>query len=147
MKLEFSMLKLIFNIFIYCDFFHQSPMKDFGYDISDFYDIDPLFGTLKDIENLFEEAAKRDIKIILDFVPNHSSDQNEWFKASSNPDHPEHEKYKGYYIWADGKNGTGDSENPPNNWVSTFYGPAWTYNAKRGQWYYHNFGKKVFIKL
>lgn len=122
-------------------------MKDFGYDISDFYDIDPMFGKLKDIEKLFKEAADRNIKIILDFVPNHSSDQHEWFKASADPNHEEHKKYKDYYIWANGKNGTGDSVNPPNNWVSTFYGPAWTYNEKREQWYYHNFGKKIFIKL
>lgn len=117
-------------------------MKDFGYDIEDFYDIDPMFGTIEDLEELFSEAKKRNIRIILDFVPNHSSDQHEWFKKSVKREG----KYENYYIWADGKNGAGDDKNPPNNWVSNFHGSAWTFNKERGQWYYHCFGKKPFGK-
>lgn len=109
-------------------------MVDFGYDISDFYDVDPIFGTIEDLEELFRKANERKIKIILDFVPNHSSDQHEWFQKSVKRIKP----YDEYYIWRDGKNG---NEEPPNNWVSAFYGPAWTYNDERKQWYYHCFGE------
>lgn len=89
-------------------------MADFGYDISDFYDVDPTFGTMIDLENLFAEAAKLDIKIILDFVPNHSSDQCEWFLKSVQRD----PIYADYYVWNDGivDPSTG-VRRPPNNWV------------------------------
>lgn len=90
----------------------KSPMVDFGYDISDFYDIDKTFGTMADIEQLFSEAKKRNIKVILDFVPNHSSDQHEWFKKSAEND----TQYRNYYIWHPGKVVDGVRQ-PPNNWV------------------------------
>lgn len=90
-------------------------MADFGYDIADFYDVDPTFGTMADLESLFVEAEKLDIKIILDFVPNHSSDQCEWFKKSIQRD----PVYSNYYIWNDGRvNATTGERYPPNNWVS-----------------------------
>ncbi|XP_031626903.1 maltase 2-like [Contarinia nasturtii] len=110
----------------------KSPMVDFGYDVEDFYEIDPIFGTMADLEELFREAAKRNLKIFLDFVPNHVSDRHEWFKKSVKREG----KYENYYIWADGKN---NNTSPPNNWVSIFYGPAWKYNEERNQWYYHCF--------
>lgn len=93
-----------------------SPMKDFGYDIADYYNVDPVFGTMADLETLFAEAAKLNIKIILDFVPNHSSDACEWFQKSILRD----PVYDNYYIWNDGivDNVTG-IRRPPNNWVST----------------------------
>lgn len=121
-----------------CSMFNsfQSPMKDFGYDISDFYDVDPIFGTLADLEELFEKATEKGIKMILDFVPNHSSDQHEWFKRSAKREQP----YDDFYIWRNGKN---NNKEPPNNWMSIFYGPAWTYNEERKQWYYHQFGKAI----
>lgn len=92
----------------------KSPMADFGYDISDFYNVDPTFGTMADLELLFSEAAKLDIKIILDFVPNHSSDQCDWFLKSVKRV-PE---YENYYIWNSGiYNATTNTRRPPNNWV------------------------------
>lgn len=109
-------------------------MKDFGYDISDFRTIDPIFGTMEDLEELFIKANAKGIPIILDFVPNHTSDQHEWFQKSIDRD----PIYEDFYIWADGRN---NNKDPPNNWPSNFYGSAWTYNEKRKQWYYHEFGK------
>lgn len=93
----------------------KSPMADFGYDIADFYDVDPTFGTMNDLETLFAEAEKVNIKIILDFVPNHSSDQCDWFLKSIQRD----PVYENYYIWNDGiLNATTGLRQPPNNWVS-----------------------------
>lgn len=88
----------------------KSPMKDFGYDISDFMDVDPTFGTLADLERLFAKAKELDIKVILDFVPNHTSDEHKWFQEAL----AGNISYVDYYVWKDGKaNGE-----PPNNWVS-----------------------------
>lgn len=109
-------------------------MKDFGYDISDYCDVDPIFGTLADLEELFKIANSKGIKIILDFVPNHSSEEHEWFQKSIKREG----KYTDYYIWADGRN---NNTEPPNNWLSIFHGPAWTFVKERNQWYYHTFGK------
>lgn len=93
----------------------KSPMADFGYDISDFYAIDPIFGTMEDIEELFRLANERGMKIILDFVPNHSSEQCEWFQKSIKRIEP----YTDYYVWHNGRNVSGKIM-PPNNWVSFF---------------------------
>ncbi|XP_055379938.1 maltase A2-like [Condylostylus longicornis] len=118
----------------------KSPMVDNGYDISDFKQIDPLFGSMYAFERLIERAKEIGVKIILDFVPNHSSDQHEWFKKSV-----EREKgYENYYVWHDG---IPDKKNesirlPPNNWRSVFRGSAWTWNEKRKQFYYHQFYKQ-----
>ncbi|KAL1494327.1 hypothetical protein ABEB36_009942 [Hypothenemus hampei] len=113
---------------------YKSPQIDNGYDISDYRDIDPLYGNLTDLKNLLDEAHKRDIKVILDYVPNHTSDQHIWFNNSVNSV----ENYTDYYIWANATvvNGT---RLPPNNWLSTFYGSAWEWNEKRQQYYYHQF--------
>lgn len=94
----------------------KSPMADFGYDIADFYSVDPIFGTNEDLEELFRKAKALGIKVILDFVPNHSSDQSEWFKKSVNREEP----YTNYYIWNDGKVVDGKRV-PPNNWVSSIF--------------------------
>lgn len=112
--------------------FFRSPMKDFGYDISDYRDVDPIFGTLDDFLLLLKEAHARDIKIILDQVWSHTSDQHNWFKESrgtrTNAKHD-------WYVWADPKpDGT-----PPNNWLSIFGGPAWTWDTRREQYYLHHF--------
>lgn len=106
--------------------FFTSPMKDFGYDVSDYRDVDPLFGTLEDFKILLKKAHSLNLKIIIDLVLSHTSDQHPWFK-----DKPE------YYVWADGRNG-----GPPNNWVSVFGGPAWTYDESRKKYYLHNFLKE-----
>jgi alpha-glucosidase len=111
---------------------YPSPQVDFGYDVSDYEDIDPMYGTLKDFDRLHDEAQKRGIRIIMDFVINHTSDQHAWFKESkSSKDNPKRD----WYVWRDGK---GDNQ-PPNNWLSTFGGPAWKYDSTTGQWYYHYF--------
>ncbi|KAK2587024.1 hypothetical protein KPH14_010985 [Odynerus spinipes] len=116
---------------------YKSPMKDFGYDISDFRNIHEDFGTLKDLEALVKRAKELGLKVILDLVPNHTSDQHEWFQKSVKGE----EKYKDYYIWVDPVT-AGDTTTPPNNWLSVFGGPAWTYNSMRKQWYFHQFLKE-----
>jgi alpha-glucosidase len=109
-----------------------SPQVDFGYDVSDYRNIDPQYGTLADMDTLIAEAKKRNIKVVLDFVINHTSDKHKWFLESkesrTNP-------YRDYYIWRDGK-GPGK---PPNNWASIFGGPSWKFDASTNQWYYHFF--------
>jgi alpha-glucosidase len=112
-----------------------SPMADFGYDVSDYCDIHPLFGTLADFDQLLEETHRRGLKLILDFVPNHTSDQHPWFLESrSSRENPK----RHWYIWRDPAPDGG----PPNNWLSTFGGPAWTLDEKTGQYYYHAFLKE-----
>jgi alpha-glucosidase len=109
-----------------------SPQVDFGYDVSDYENIDPMYGTLADFDTLASEAKKRGIRIILDFVVNHSSDQHKWFIDSKSSKTAEH---RDWYIWRDGKaNGL-----PPNNWVSIFGGSAWKFDPATGQFYYHFF--------
>lgn len=111
-----------------------SPQVDFGYDVSDYTDIDPLFGNLETFKKLLDEAHNRGIKVMMDFVPNHTSSQHQWFKESrSSRDNPKHD----YYIWEDPKNGIA-----PNNWLSVFGGSAWEYDKKRGQYYYHSFDRE-----
>jgi len=109
-----------------------SPMADFGYDISDYTAIDPLFGSLADFDTLVREAHARGLRIILDFVPNHTSDRHPWFKESrSSRTNPKRD----WYIWRDPAAGSG----PPNNWLSEFGGGAWEHDAASGQYYYHAF--------
>lgn len=116
----------------------RSPMVDFGYDIADYMQIQPEYGTMQDFENMMQEANRLGIKVILDFVPNHSSDQCEWFQKSVARD-PE---YADYYVWHDGReNPDGGEPLPPNNWQSVFYGSAWTFHPGRGQFYLHQFTK------
>jgi alpha-glucosidase len=109
-----------------------SPQVDFGYDVSDYENIDPMYGTLADFDRLQREAKKRGIRIILDFVVNHTSDQHNWFIDSRSS---RHSRKRDWYIWRDGK-GPGE---PPNNWTSTFGGSAWTFDPQTGQYYYHYF--------
>lgn len=113
----------------------RSPMKDFGYDISNFYDIQPEYGNLEDFDRLIAKAKSLDIRIILDFVPNHSSDENEWFIKSANKE----AEYKDFYIWHSGYVDERNSSNrlPPNNWLSIFRGSAWKWNERRREFYLH----------
>jgi alpha-glucosidase len=112
-----------------------SPMADFGYDVADYVGVDPRFGTLADLDALLAATHARGMKLILDFVPNHSSDQHPWFKESrSSRDNPKRD----WYIWRDPAPGGG----PPNNWISDFGGPAWEWHAATGQYYMHAFLKE-----
>ncbi|MDM8530595.1 alpha-amylase family glycosyl hydrolase [Anaerolineales bacterium HSG25] len=109
-----------------------SPMHDFGYDVADYTDIHPMFGTLADFDKLLAEAHQRDLKILLDLVPNHTSDEHAWFVESrSSRDNPKRD----WYIWRDPK----PDGSPPNNWLSFFGGPAWTLDQTTGQYYLHQF--------
>lgn len=115
---------------------NPSPDKDFGYDVSDYFDIDPKYGTLADFDRLLKEAHKRNLHIIMDLVLNHTSDQYEWFKQSrSSRDNP----YRDWYIWRENPKG---KQVPPNQWQSIFGGRAWEYDAKTEQWFYHMFVKE-----
>src|SRR6266496_3711205 len=99
---------------------YPSPMKDFGYDVSDYTDVDPLFGSLADFDHVASEVHRRGIKILLDFVPNHTSDQHPWFlEARASRDSAKRD----WYIWADPAPNSG-GDGPPNNWPSVFGGPA-----------------------
>jgi alpha-glucosidase len=109
-----------------------SPQVDFGYDVSDYENIDPMYGSMTDFDMLSSEAKKRGIHIILDFVVNHSSDQHKWFLDSKSSRTSEH---RDWYIWRDGK-GPGQ---PPNNWNSDFGGSAWKFDPTTNQYYYHYF--------
>nr|CAD7408191.1 unnamed protein product [Timema poppensis] len=115
---------------------YESPMKDFGYDIINQTVIDPLFGNMEDFMDLMNITHLLGLKLILDFVPDYSSDQHEWFQKSVKRIDP----YTDYYIWHDGKvdNETGE-RSVPNNWVSAFEGSAWSWNEDRQQYYYHVF--------
>jgi alpha-glucosidase len=112
--------------------FFTSPMKDFGYDVSDYCDVDPLFGTLADFDALLEKAHALGLKVIIDQVWSHTSDQHPWFKESAaSRDNPKAD----WYVWADPK----PDGAPPNNWQAMFGGPSWTWNPRRRQYYLHNF--------
>jgi alpha-glucosidase len=112
--------------------FYPSPMADFGYDVADYCDVDPLFGDLGTFDRLVAGAHGRGIKVIIDWVPNHTSDQHPWFVQSrSSPDNPKRD----WYIWHDPRPDGG----PPNNWGSFFGGPAWTFDPATGQYYLHQF--------
>ncbi|CAG0912742.1 unnamed protein product [Notodromas monacha] len=112
---------------------YQSPMKDNGYDISNFKQVDPVFGTLEDFKSLVGDMKSKDMKLLMDFVVNHTSDQHEWFQKSVKRIPP----YSDYYVWSDPMRGTKDQ--PPNNWLSVFGGSAWTFNKQRKQFYLHQF--------
>jgi alpha-glucosidase len=111
-----------------------SPMADFGYDVSDYCDVDPIFGTLADLDRLVAESHARGIKVVLDWVPNHTSDRHPWFTASRSS---RTDPRRDWYVWRDG---AADGA-PPNDWVSQFtaVGPAWTFDEPTGQWYEHSF--------
>lgn len=114
---------------------YPSPLVDFGYDVSDYTAIDPLYGTLADFDNLVSEAKKRNIRVLMDLVPNHTSDQHPWFKESRSS---RENLKRDWYIWRDGK-GPGQ---PPNNWQSWFGHSAWTFDPASNQYYYHYFYKE-----
>lgn len=112
-----------------------SPMADFGYDVADYCDVHPDFGTLATMDRLIAEAHRRGIRVLLDWVPNHTSDRHPWFiESRSSRDSPRRD----WYVWRDPAPGGG----PPNNWLSVFGGPAWTFDPATGQYYLHSFLKE-----
>lgn len=122
--------------------FYPSPMADFGYDVADYCDVDPLFGTLDDFKHLLVAAEQRDIRVMIDLVPNHTSDEHPWFKQSSAS---KESPYSDWYIWRDGVNLSDDNMptgHPlaPNNWRDALTGgPAWAWSETRQQYYLHSF--------
>jgi alpha-glucosidase len=112
--------------------FFKSPMKDFGYDVADYCDVDPLFGTLEDFDRLIERAHALRLRVIIDQVFSHTSDQHPWFKESRSS---RTNSRADWYVWADAK----PDGSPPSNWQSVFGGPAWAWDARRRQYYLHNF--------
>lgn len=112
--------------------FYPSPMADFGYDVSDYCDVDPLFGSLSDFDRLLAEAHQRNLRVIIDWVPNHTSDQHPWFVESrSSRENPKRD----WYVWRDGAR-----DRPPNNWIAAFTRePAWTWDERTQAWYLHLF--------
>ena len=115
---------------------YPSPQVDFGYDVSDYEAVDPLYGTLADFDRLLAEARRRNIRVILDMVLNHTSDQHPWFlDAARSRD----SRYHDFYVWSDGELDAAGRPQPPNNWVSLFGGPAWEFVPAVGRFYYHRF--------
>ncbi|MDK9934772.1 alpha-glucosidase, partial [Bifidobacterium catenulatum] len=119
---------------------YRSPQDDNGYDISDYQDIDPLFGTLEDMDELLAEAHRRGLKIVMDLVVNHTSDEHAWFQASRDGDDP----HADWYWWRPARPGhePGTPGAEPNRWGSYFGGSAWQYDPKRGEYYLHQFSRK-----
>lgn len=115
--------------------FFTSPMADFGYDVSDYQNVDPLFGTLDDFDEMLEGLHARGLKLIIDLVLNHTSEKHPWFAQSRQS--RDNEKAD-WYVWSDPK----DDGTPPNNWLSVFGGSAWQFDTRRGQYYYHQFLKE-----
>ncbi|XP_065216216.1 maltase 2-like [Planococcus citri] len=115
----------------------KSPMADFGYDVSNFREIDPIFGTMDDFDRFLHKAHAMGFKVIMDYVPNHTSDEHEWFTKSVQRIPP----YTDYYVWKDAKYIRG-KRHPPNNWISRFGKSAWEWNEERGQYYLHQFTVK-----
>lgn len=132
---KLNYLKLLGIGVIWLSPIYKSPNDDNGYDISDYKKIMEEFGTMQDFNELLKEAHKRDIKIIMDLVVNHTSEEHVWFtesrKSRENP-------YRNYYIWREGKEEGGC----PNNWGSCFSGPAWEYDQETGMYYLHLFSRK-----
>ncbi|MEW6582870.1 MAG: alpha-amylase family glycosyl hydrolase [Actinomycetota bacterium] len=110
---------------------YRSPMADMGYDVADHCAVDPAFGTLRDLDGLIGDAHVRGLRVLLDWVPNHTSDRHPWFLESRAS---RGSRRRGWYVWRDGRDGK-----PPNNWRSAFGGPAWTWDAATRQWYLHLF--------
>jgi alpha-glucosidase len=109
-----------------------SPQVDFGYDVSDYENVNPEYGTLSDMDRLIAEGRNKNVRVLLDFVMNHTSDRHPWFiESESSRTDPKRD----WYMWRDGKRPGW----PPNNWVALFGGPAWKFDSKTGQWYYHYF--------
>ncbi|MFP4343766.1 MAG: maltose alpha-D-glucosyltransferase [Anaerolineales bacterium] len=112
-----------------------SPLQDDGYDVSDYYAIHPDYGTLEDFKTLVEEAHRRGLKVVIELIPNHTSDQIAWFQASHDPNHPEHEKYRDWFVWSET-----DEKYEQTRIIFLDYEPSnWTYDSLRGEYFWHRF--------
>jgi alpha-glucosidase len=119
--------------------FYPSPMADFGYDVSDYCTIEPMFGTLEDFDTLVREAHARNIKVLVDYIPNHTSEKHPWFVESrSSRDNPK----RSWYLWEEPKIDTHENMAPPNNWLSIFGGNGWELDPLTNSYYYHSFLKE-----
>lgn len=116
---------------------YPSPMRDFGYDVADYQDVHPLFGRLADLDALVEQAHRKGLRVLLDWVPNHTSDEHEWFRDSRSSTRSPR---RNWYVWRDGPAGTAPGSEPPNGWSAAFgSGSAWTFDESTQQWYLHSF--------
>ncbi len=121
---------------------YDSPMDDNGYDVRDFYKISSDYGSLNDFKNLIRKAKELEMKVLIDLVLNHTSDEHPWFQAAKNPNHPDFDKYHDYYIWHKPRYINGE-RTKPTDWVSWFGGPTWDYNEATDEYYLHIFSKKM----
>lgn len=121
---------------------YDSPMDDNGYDVSDFYKVSPDYGTIDDFKSLVKKARTLKMKVLIDLVLNHTSDEHPWFQAAKNPNHPDFAKYHDYYIWHKPKI-INNERRRPTDWVSWFGGPTWDYNEATDEYYLHIFSKKM----
>ena len=117
---------------------YPSPNADFGYDVADYKDINPEYGDLEVFKKVLDGAHERGLRVFMDLVVNHSSDEHEWFKQSRDP----HSPYRGYYFWRPGRRTRSGGMKPPNNWDSLFEGGAWELDPQSGEYYLHIFAKK-----
>lgn len=122
---------------------YASPMDDNGYDVSDFYQTNPKFGSLEAFKDFVDSAHKLGIKVITDMVLNHTSDEHVWFQIASDPTHPKYQTYHDYYIWQDPKIDASGNKQRPTRWLSWFGGPAWDFCEACNQYYLHIFSKKM----
>lgn len=119
--------------------FYKTPFTDFGYDVSSYVEVDERFGTEDDFKELLLEAHERGLKVIIDFIPNHTSDEHDWFVRSENRERG----FENFYIWHDGFPAVeGERTSPPNDWQSVYGGSSWEWNENREQYYYHAFAKE-----
>lgn len=122
---------------------YDSPMDDNGYDVRDFYQVSKDYGNIDDFKALVKEARKLGIKVLIDLVLNHTSDEHEWFRIALDPKHPLHKKYHDYYIWQKPKYDESGNRQRPTKWISWFGGPTWDYNEATDEYYLHIFSKKM----
>lgn len=122
---------------------YDSPMDDNGYDVRDFYQVSKDYGDIKEFKSLIKRAKELNMKVLIDLVLNHTSDEHQWFKIAKDPLHPLHDKYHDYYIWQKPKYDENNLRIRPTRWVSWFGGPTWDYNEATDEYYLHIFSKKM----
>ena len=122
---------------------YDSPMDDNGYDVRDFYKVSSDYGNLSDFMDLMKSAKEMKMKVLVDLVLNHTSDEHQWFEAAKDPNHPKHHHYHDYYIWQKPKIDEHGNKQRPTRWISWFGGPTWTYNELTDEYYLHIFSKKM----